>query len=319
MAQLLLTHSLVFFVGGAGYINQSTPRAGYYFSFTFTVIGATLLFLSKMYRRSAPPALFLGGGGGGRRTPSFHRATSESASQRSDTRGSVRDSRGKPCSQEPLFQRDEPSNGSNDCPQRIEALQTVRTIHQDVCTCHHDQRRPQNQLTHTPTKHTPSNLRERLKAFKTGLHDSSARLFNGRRWKNPFSKLSFFSLDPMPPPPPTSTGRAACLSDQSSYKQQQQFQYGIEWEDYWNGCLGSCNDLADPDNDGDCRACNSCVDCGFPLDDDDDDEGALHHNDVGQPPCRMHSMIMVPDAVDIPELPPQVKLLPPPPLCSLSP
>ena len=69
----------------------------------------------------------------------------------------------------------------------------------------------------------------------------------------------------------------------------------MEWDaEYWNGCLGSCNHLA---MEGDCDLCHSCADCGLPLDDDDD-----YIDDE----CQIHSAMQLPDAIDIPELPPEV-------------
>ena len=112
----------------AGYINQNTPRAGYYFSFTFTVIGASLLFLAKMYRRSAPASLFLGSAAVC--SPSFQCSTSESHSQRSGAAAPAatcdKECHQEKSSQEPLF-RAESSNGH--------PIQVIRTVHQDVCTC----------------------------------------------------------------------------------------------------------------------------------------------------------------------------------------
>jgi len=98
VASLPLTNinylKLVFF---AGYINQSTPRAGYYFSFTFTVVGASLLFFTKLYRHSTPPALFLGAGR--RSAEGHHRKRPSSSSEqpsRAECSGAEQPSGGQP-------------------------------------------------------------------------------------------------------------------------------------------------------------------------------------------------------------------------------
>jgi len=69
------------------------------------------------------------------------------------------------------------------------------------------------------------------------------------------------------------------------------YPYDIEWEEYWNGCLGSCNPA-----DAECEGCNSCMDCELPVDEQNYDDPHL---------CHMHPP-MLPDTIDIPELPPQV-------------
>ena len=272
-----------------GYINQSTPRAGYYFSFTFTVIGASLLFLSKMYRRAAPPNLFLG-----RRSspPSFHRNSSDGGGGGNGGSGlcgansSLKDSRDK-CSQEPLIYRSNQSGSNGSVP-----MATIRTVHQDVCTCPHPQPPPPppppppHSLSDDPLK-LPKELGRRI-ARKLGLHTIP--------WKrNPIT--DFFS-GPVPDihlssaHPPCYPPNSNCPLKQSTSNPG--YPFDMEWDaEYWNGCLGSCNHLA---IEGDCDLCHSCADCGLPLDDDDyiDDE------------CQIHSAMQLPDAIDIPELPPEV-------------
>lgn len=279
-----------------GYINQSTPRAGYYFSFTFTVIGASLLFLSKMYRRAAPPNLFLG-----RRPtpPSFHRSSDAGVGSSgsgmcgsSGGVGNLKESRDK-CSQEPLIYRSTPSaSASNGSVAQLQPA-TLRTVHQDVCTCPHPPPPPPPLQTTTADEarlsKLPKNLGRRI-VMKLGLHTIP--------WKrNPITDF-FTGSGPESPVSPPAGG--AYLSQQNSHCQLKQstsnpgYPFDMDWEaDYWNGCLGSCNHLA---IEGDCDLCHSCADCGLPLDDEDyiDDE------------CQIHSSMHLPDAVDIPELPPEV-------------
>ena len=251
-----------------GYINQSTPRAGYYFSFTFTVIGASLLFLSKMYRRSAPPSLFLGGG---RRSPSFHQRPTSASETHLHAPGNCQESREK-CSQEPLFRSCESANGHP-------AGHTIRTVHQDVCTCIPQQRR----------------LTKRQLMVKN-LRRSITSTLDRIQWRSPFGP--FFGVNdagspspPPPPPPPTNAEIMSCFPHNTALDKPN-YNYDMEWEEYWNACLGSCNHV----EDGDCDLCNSCADCGLPL--DQEDFGAQRR-------CHIHPP-MLPDAVDIPELPAEV-------------
>ncbi|XP_046644820.1 monocarboxylate transporter 3-like isoform X3 [Daphnia pulicaria] len=283
----------------AGYINQSTPRAGYYFSFTFTVIGASLLFLSKMYRRAAPPNLFLG-----RRSspPSFHHRSSDgagSSGHHHHHHSNHKESRDK-CSQEPLIYRSQMSNGSSSAAaaasasgQPVAHSSSIRTVHQDVCTCTQPPPPPPPppppHLDNQDPLKLPKNLGRRI-ALKLGLHAIP--------WKrNPIAE--FFNGTPDMSLQPMSHGQhfhhpTACPLKQSASNPG--YPFDIEWDaEYWNGCLGSCNHLA---MEGECDICQSCADCGLPLDDDDD-----YIDDD----CQIHSGMQLPDAIDIPELPPEVK------------
>ena len=105
----------------------------------------------------------------------------------------------------------------------------------------------------------------------------------------------FFSGDngPIPPPSIPTTEMMSCFPQNPLDKATANYPYDIEWEEYWNGCLGSCNHM-----EADCDGCNSCIDCELPLDE---------QNCNGQHRCHMHAL-MLPDAIDIPELPPQVSL-----------
>ncbi|KAI9557615.1 hypothetical protein GHT06_017443 [Daphnia sinensis] len=271
----------------AGYINQSTPRAGYYFSFTFTVIGASLLFLSKMYRRAAPPNLFLG-----RRSspPSFHHRSSDGGAG-SGVSGHLKDARDK-CSQEPLIYRSASSQNGN-AQQTAHAV--IRTVHQDVCTCPHPPPPPPPPpaMGDQDAMKLPKNFGRRI-ALKLGLHTIP--------WKrNPIT--DFFSAPGTDMDMQSNAGQqrfhrhdsAACPLKQSTSNPG--YPFDIEWDaEYWNGCLGSCNHLA---MEGECDICHSCADCGLPLDDDDED----YIDDD----CQIHSATQLPDAIDIPELPPEVK------------
>ena len=134
----------------------------------------------------------------------------------------------------------------------------------------------------------PKNLGHRI-ALKLGLHTIP--------WKrNPITEFfngtgAEMNLQPM-------TGQhfhhasSSCPLKQSASNPG--YPFDIEWDaEYWNGCLGSCNHLA---MEGECDICQSCADCGLPLDDEDyiDDD------------CQIHSGMQLPDAIDIPELPPEV-------------
>lgn len=135
----------------------------------------------------------------------------------------------------------------------------------------------------------PKNIGRRI-ALKLGLHTIP--------WKrNPITE--FFNgppvdgtMSPQQNLPAYLTQNSACQLKQSASNPG--YPFDMEWDaEYWNGCLGSCNHLA---MEGGCDLCHSCADCGLPLDDDDyiDDE------------CQIHSAMHLPDAVDIPELPPEV-------------
>ena len=264
------------------------------------MIGASLLFLSKMYRRAAPPNLFLG-----RRStpPSFHRSSDagvgSSGSGLCGASSNLKDSRDK-CSQEPLLiYRSGTASASNGSVAQLQPA-TLRTVHQDVCTCPHPQPPPPPPPPLQTTDHLqdrlsklPKNLGRRI-ALKLGLHTI--------QWKrNPIT--DFFSssalespVSPVHPGGPYISQNSHCQLKQSTSNPG--YPFDMEWDpaDYWNaGCLGSCNHLA---IDGDCNLCHSCADCGLPLDDEDyiDDE------------CQIHSSMHLPDAVDIPELPPEVFL-----------
>jgi len=104
----------------------------------------------------------------------------------------------------------------------------------------------------------------------------------------------FFSGDngPIPPPSIPTTEMMSFFPQNPLDKATANYPYDIEWEEYWNGCLGSCNHM-----EADCDGCNSCIDCELPLDE---------QNCNGQHRCHMHAL-MLPDAIDIPELPPQIK------------
>ncbi|XP_045031591.1 uncharacterized protein LOC116925378 isoform X2 [Daphnia magna] len=275
----------------AGYINQSTPRAGYYFSFTFTVIGASLLFLSKMYRRAAPPNLFLG-----RRSspPSFHHRSSDGGAG-SGVSGHLKDARDK-CSQEPLIYRSGSSQTSNGNAQQVQtAHAAIRTVHQDVCTCPHPPPPPPPPPAmgdQDPMK-LPKNFGRRI-ALKLGLHTIP--------WKrNPIT--DFFSSPAGDNNMQSAAGQRFHRHDSTACPLKQStsnpgYPFDIEWDaEYWNGCLGSCNHLA---MDGECDICHSCADCGLPMDDDDEDY-------IDDDCCQIHSATQLPDAIDIPELPPEVK------------
>lgn len=277
-----------------GYINQSTPRAGYYFSFTFTVIGASLLFLR--FRRATPPNLFLG-----RRSspPSFHRSSDTGGgSGLCGASSNLKDSRDK-CSQEPLIYRSSQSGSNGNVPQSA----TIRTVHQDVCTCPHPKPPPppppptanQSNADDALLK-LPKNIGRRIALKLDWLHaipwkrNPITEFFNGPGVDSPISPPTMHH-------PPSyirenSAAAAGCPLKESASNPG--YPFDMEWDaEYWNGCLGSCNHLA---IEGDCDLCHSCADCGLPLDDDDyiDDE------------CQIHSAMHLPDAIDIPELPPEV-------------
>ena len=251
----------------AGYINQSTPRAGYYFSFTFTVIGASLLFLSKMYRRSSPPQLFLGRGRAS--PPSFHRSSQD---------GAVKEPSRVQRSQEPLLYRAEGlCNGAA----------TIRTVHQDVCTCPHPQVPPPPPPP--PSVDDPLRLPKQI-----GRRIVRKLRLNSIPWKhNRFTE--FFALHAGQQTAMANGGSTHQMpAKQSTSAPPAGYAYDVDWEpDYWDN-MGSCAEL-----DAECELCQTCADCGLPLDDEDEDECSADD-------CHIHSAVL-PDAIDIPELPPEVQ------------
>jgi len=295
----------------AGYINQNTPRAGYYFSFTFTVIGASLLFLSKLSRRSAPPTstLFLGARCS---SPTSLFSSQRNTSQRDSQRTTTTDVRQEQCAvsqPEPLF------HAVNGHPAPVQQL--IRTVHQDVCTCVSHQRQRQQ---HQRQQHRRQQLLTRRQRLVRSVRRSFALQWDALQHSLRKNRLrELFSGDDVSATLPGSAAAGAGAGAPSTscftHNVVDKYPYDVEWEEYWNGCLAGCNgNAADHQNDdeeeeeGHCERCNSCTECGLPL----ENEQGQYRADCGQRLCRSHHIHhihqpMLPDAVDIPELPPEVK------------
>ena len=246
-------------------------------------------------------------------------------------------------SQEPLIYRDQQqqqqqSSGSNGGLVRMASSSAIRTVHQDVCTCPKPHQLIRNQQ-HMKRREFGINGQRRKSfgqriAAKFGLDSIPWKFAN-----NPLTELftsSHSTVDVAAPDSPPLPPLPASILHQQRYRQQQQQQqqpavtpntvsmpdypYDVEWDaEYWNGCLmGSCNHL-----DGECDLCHDCAECGLPFDyeeedeeevDEDDDvlfenEAAeIHHHHHHHHPARGGQVanMMLPDTVDIPELPPEV-------------
>lgn len=287
----------------SGYINQSTPRAGYYFSFTFTVIGASLLFLSKMYRRAAPPNLFLGGG-------RLRQHSSSSSSFRRSGSNGANESLRRKSNQEPVVcfrpgaAAAESSSSNGGVALAPPQQQMIRTVHQDVCTCPHP---PVPMAPPLPpgvdqdpaSMKMPKNIGRRI-AVKLGL--------NSIPWKsNPLAE--FFSSGTRVE---QADGRGveneehlAVLKDPADVGDgnNPECLYDMDWDEYWNGCLGGCDQM-------DCDVCQQvaeeCADCGLPFEEDDAVLDYADDHNVAVDHHIRHHHAMLPDAIDIPELPPEV-------------
>lgn len=182
----------------------------------------------------------------------------------------------------------------------------IRTVHQDVCTCPHPP--PMLALPQLPMDDVEEDLPSDVKSSKN-IGKRIVQKLASIPWKNnPLTE--FFSSaehepdnhDPAMINKDPGSGSGACnnatgavVGIYNPYHQED-----VDWDEYWNneGCLGGCDQM-------DCEFCQQCADCGEGF---DEDEAVLDYEDQQQQQQQhiRHHHGMLPDAVDIPELPPEV-------------